>query len=128
MEDPILTKLNFKKEEVKESVTQITTPLMTTSISSLTPSVSSSPVVIAEKDMFIGSIHGFAENGGETPMEGGWAVRFVRTSDKFMKVQLLSYGKGVKPKTQFWNKKSSRKPKATTVKTTQTKIGKVENY
>ena len=129
MIDPILEAINAKKEVTKEP--SFTTPLKPhiENSSLLAPSTSPSTcVVIAEKNLFIGGLHGFAENGGETPMEGGWAIRFVRLSDKFLNVQLLSYGKGVKPKTQFWAKKSSRKPKATTVKKTVTKIHKAEEY
>lgn len=62
-------------------------------------------VVIAEKNLHKGAIHGHISNGGGIISLGnGKSLKFTALNDMFVTVQLIENGIGTEIKTQSWQK------------------------
>lgn len=66
------------------------------------------PVVIWNGSVHSGLLHSFAENGGEVGLGDGCSIRFARNG-AFINLQVLHYGKGIKPATTSWKAPKPKK-------------------
>lgn len=73
----------------------------------------SNPVVVAEKCLFKGQIHGAASKGGAViNISHGKAIKFIANNDKSVTIQIIDSGIGQPIKNQSWVKpKATKQPK-----------------
>jgi len=80
------------------------------------------PVVIADKNLHKGAMHGHVSNGGGViDLGNGKALRFTALNEVYVKLQLLECGLGVKVENQSWQKTKKVIEKTTVIKEVEKK-------